>query len=66
MGATVKILLFLGIAYFGYRYLTKPFRDYQKQMKHKAQNKQDKASQQSSKTDDIGEYIDFEEVNEEN
>lgn len=66
----LKIVLIIALLYLGFRYITKPFRDLAKQHKENAErfNKQKSknatASKTETKTEHIGDYIDYEDIEE--
>lgn len=65
MGRLLPILLFLGIIYIGYRLITKPFRDYVKAAKKQerfGKKSEQKNKNTSSPSEDLGDFIDYEEV----
>lgn len=66
MGFLLKVLIVFGVLYFGYRMVTKPFRDYvkaaQKQAKMREKQSQNPNKKSETKTENVGEYIDYEEI----
>jgi len=65
MGGLLKLLLLFGVFFIGYRMFTKPFRQYVKAKKkhERFKTKSEKSSKNKpDKTDNIGDYIDYEEV----
>lgn len=65
MSLLLKVLLVVLLLYLGVRYITKPFRDILKQAEEKRKefyDQQQKNATSTSKTDDVGEYIDYEEI----
>lgn len=60
-----KILLIFLLLILGVRYITKPFRDILKQtvkFREKVEKQKRENNNKTSKTDDLGEYIDYEEI----
>lgn len=66
MGLLLKVIIVFAIVYFVFRRITKPFRDFinqaKKQSKMQSDNLKKTESKPTSKTDNVGEYIDYEEV----
>lgn len=67
MSLAIKLLIIFFLLYLGARYITKPFRDVIKQAKRETEKmrqdyQQKQEQKQTSKTDELGEYIDFEEI----
>ncbi len=73
MSITVKIILLFFLLYLGFRMITKPFRDAFRMMKKQMNQMNEEMNARSrttnknqpkeqSKSDNIGEYIDYEEI----
>lgn len=71
MSIGLKILIIFALLYLGFLWVTKPFRLAYRQAKKAAEqgrrrqdHKQQKEIQTETKTEDLGDYIDYEEINE--
>lgn len=66
MTLLLKLLLVVALLYLGIRMITKPFRDVIKKAAKQQEQYQNQSTTNTntSKTDDIGEYIDYEEIEE--
>jgi len=65
MAIFLKVLVIFILIYIGFRMITKPFRDYIRAIKKQTEIRKDqRASTETNdtKTKDLGEYIDYEEV----
>lgn len=66
----LKVLLILALLYLGFRYITKPFRDLARQHKANAERiRKDRGKgatrkENSTKTENLGDYIDYEDITE--
>ncbi len=62
----LKVIIFFAILYWFFRLITKPFRDFLKQFQGEVRQMNDlfteRNQQPKSKTENIGEYIDYEEI----
>lgn len=67
----LKVVSILALLYLGFRYITKPFRDLANQHKANAdrikkdrENSNGTKREANTKTEDLGDYIDYEDVTE--